>query len=318
MRALALAAALLCSAVAAQAQTVGPVNPGAQVDVSAPRSVTVNGVPGVRERDTPGAHQGLLVPDGVGGYVNYAPGPAVKQPPTRDDAEEIRLFARELASQITGGLSGQTPLTGVVSIPSAFVEQDSRLATPFGRLLGEQMTYELTSRGFPVREARGGKAPARAKGKKAEPVAVLAGSYYVEQGNVFVNARLVEPGGRVLRTGSVLMPMTPVLRRILGLAEPTGLRPTPPTLIGARDVNDPPGSGAKAAMPYTPSAPKKAAPPRKTAKKPAAPCPPGCEPIDTAAKAAPSKPPKNQAAEPQAQQPQPAAPQQPKPGPAPQ
>ncbi|GFK95834.1 hypothetical protein NNJEOMEG_03705 [Fundidesulfovibrio magnetotacticus] len=309
MRAATLAA-LLLAAQAAHAQTVGPVNPGAQMEVSTPRSITVNGV-SVNVRDTTGARQGYLVPDGKGGYVDYAPGPAAKPPVSMNDAEEIRLFARELAAQITGGPTGMGSLGGVVSIPSAFVEQDSRAATPFGRLLGEQMTYELSSRGFAVRDARG-KAPAPArskKGKPAEQLAVLAGSYYVDRDTVFVNARLVEPGGRVLRTGSVLMPMTPVLRRILGLPDPTGLRPTPPTLIGARDVNDPPGSGARQATPYAP-APKKA-PPRKTPKKTAQPCPPGCEPVDAAAKAPQTKKPAQAKPAPEAQ-PQPA------PAPAPQ
>ncbi|MFP5221288.1 MAG: FlgO family outer membrane protein [Acidobacteriota bacterium] len=288
MRALAIIAALLCAQAAAvvSAQTIGPVDPGAQVDVSAPRSTTVNGVSGVRVRSTPGASQGYMVPDAAGGYVYYAPGgPPAPQAPSRADAEEIRLYVRELASQITRGLDGNAPLTGVVSVPSAFVDQDNRSTSSFGRLVGEQMIYELNSRGFPVREARGS-APVRSKGVKgpAEPLAVLAGSYYVDRENLFVNARLVEGSGRVLRSGSVLIPMTPTLRRMLGLPDYNGLRPTPPTLIGSRDVNDPPGSGVKTPTPYTPSYKKKPAT-RSSAKpkaKAKAPCPPGCEPVDVA------------------------------------
>lgn len=301
MRALALIAALATTlpfAAQARAQTIGPVDPGAQVDVSAPKSVTVDGVSGVRVRETPGASQGYMVPDASGGYVYYAPGaPAAPQSPPRADAEEIRLYARELASQITKGLTGDTPLAGVVSVPTAFINQDTRDSSSFGRLMGEQMIYELGSRGFPVKEARGGApAAARTKGKRApaEPVAVLAGSYYVDRDNLFVNARLVQPSGYVLRTGSVLIPMTPTLRRMLGLPDPTGLRPTLPTLIGARDVNDPPGYGAgygaagdRSPVPFSPSA-KKKAPAKKFVKKAAKkPCPPGCEPIDTAAKTPP-------------------------------
>lgn len=301
MRATLLIAALLAAGVSAgnaRAQTVGPVDPGAQVDVSRSRSVTVNGVTGVNVRTTTGASQGYMVPDDRGGYVNYAPGPPMAQPkPSAADAEEIRLYARELASQITRGISGDTPLYGVSSMPTAFVDQDTRAATPFGRLMGEQMIYELNSRGFPVKEARGA-APVKAKGKKAaaEPLAVLAGSYYVDKDNLFVNARLVEPSGRVLRTGSVLIPMTPTLKRMLGIPDYNGLRPTPPTLIGSRDVNDPPCLGGssyssgKSPTPYS-STPKK----RATAKKPTKkavkqPCPPGCEPIDTAAKSGAKQP----------------------------
>jgi hypothetical protein len=307
MRALALTAALattLTLAAQAGAQTIGPVDPGAQVDVSAPKSVTVNGVSGVRVRETPGASQGYMVPDASGGYVYYAPGsPAAPTTPSREDAEEIRLYARELAAQITRGLTGDMPLVGVVSIPTAFVNQDTRDTSSFGRLMGEQMIYELGSRGFPVKEARGGApAVARTRGKTpipADPVAVLAGTYYVDRDNLFVNARLVQPSGNVLRAGSVLIPMTPTLRRMLGIPDPTGLHPTLPTLIGARDVNDPPGSascrtgygGDRTPVPYTPPAKKKA--PAKRSAKPAkktakAPCPPGCEPIDTSAKAPPA------------------------------
>ncbi|KAF0234263.1 MAG: hypothetical protein FD177_955 [Desulfovibrionaceae bacterium] len=294
MRAFALTAALLCApalAAEASAQTIGPMDPGAQVDVSASKSTTINGVSGVSVRSTPGASQGYMVPDASGGYVYYAPGgPPAPQAPSRADAEEIRLYVRELASQITRGLGGDTPLTGVVSMPSAFVDQDNRSTSSFGRLVGEQMIYELNSRGFPVREARGA-APVRAKGRKVpvEPLAVLAGSYYVDRENLFVNARLVEGSGRVLRSGSVLIPMTPTLRRMLGLPDYNGLRPTPPTMIGARDVNDPPGSGSRAPTPYTPSVKKKYTAKPSAKPKAKAPCPPGCEPVDTAAKT-PAKP----------------------------
>lgn len=311
MRAFASIIALLALGLTppgAPAQTIGPVNPGAQVDLSAPQSVTVDGVTGVRVRSTPGASQGYMVPDGKGGYVWYQPGPPPPQPsPARGDAEEVRLYARELASQITGGVSGDAPLTGVVSIPTAFVDQDTRLTSSFGRLMGEQMIYELNSRGFPVQEARGN-VPKASKGKKKAPsqaLAVLAGTYYVDNQNLFVNARLVEPSGRVIRTGSVLVPMNNTLRRMLGIPvpDPSGLRPTLPTLIGARDVNDPPGSGVKAAAPFTPSPQKKAPAKRTTRKAPAKkPCPPGCEPIDAAAKA-PSPAP---AAQPQTAPPPPA------------
>ncbi|WP_243310150.1 FlgO family outer membrane protein [Fundidesulfovibrio agrisoli] len=291
---LAALATLALGAVTAAAQTAGPVDPGAEVDLSKPQGTTINGVSGVRVRSTPGASQGYLVPDASGGYVNYAPGPPLPPPsPSRADAEELRLYARELAAQITTGITGEAPLAGVSSVPSAFVDQDSRLTSSFGRLLGEQMIYEINSRGFPVKEARGN-APAAAKGRKApsEHLAVLAGSYYVDRDNIFVNARLVEPSGRVLRTGSVLIPMTPTLRRMLGLPEPGAMQPRLPTLIGARDVNDPPGAYGKPAAPYSPSPTKakaksgtSASSKKASSKKAKQPCPPGCEPIDTNAKA---------------------------------
>ena len=301
MRASIILAAFLAAATGAdtaRAQTMGPVDPGAQVDVSRSKSVTVNGVTGVNVRTTTGASQGYMVPDDRGGYVYYAPGFPLAQPkPSGADAEEIRLYARELASQVTRGVSGDAPLAGVVSVPSAFVNQDTRDTTSFGRLMGEQMIYELNSRGYPVKEARGA-APARAKGKKApvEPLAVLAGSYYVDKDNLFVNARLVEPSGRVLRTGSVLIPMTPTLRRMLGIPDYNGLRPTPPTLIGSRDVNDPPClegssySGAKSPVPYSPTPQKRVSAKKSTKTASKKPCPPGCEPIDTAAKSSAQQP----------------------------
>jgi len=289
---LATLAALSLAAGSARAQTAGPLDPGAEMDVSAPRSTAINGVSGVRVRSTPGVSQGYMVPDASGGYVNYAPGPPLPpQSPSRADAEELRLYTRELAAQITRGITGDAPLAGVSSVPSAFVDQDTRQTSSFGRLLGEQMIYEMNSRGFPVKEARGN-APVASKGKKApgENLAVLAGSYYVDRDNIFVNARLVEPSGRVLRTGSVLVPMTPTLRRMLGLSEPGAMQPRLPTIIGARDVNDPPGTWDKPAAPYSPSSSKAKSGARSTGKKVAAkkakqPCPPGCEPVDTNAKA---------------------------------
>lgn len=292
MRASVFLAAILTS-TAALAQTIGPVDPGAPVVVGPPQSVTVNGVTGVRVNPTPGASQGYLVPDDRGGYIYYGPGdPVAKPKPARVDAEEIRLYARELAAQITGGLSGENPLFGVVSVPTAFVDQDTRAASSFGRLMGEQMIYELTSRGFPVKEVRGS-APVRSrkKGKAAssENLAILAGSYYHDKNNLFVNARLVEPSGRVIRAASVLIPMTAPLRAMLGIPDYGGLSPTPPTIIGARDVNDPPGYSS--AGPFTPYTPKAKTTRRGVTKKKrtstaraktTADCPPGCEPIDTA------------------------------------
>ncbi len=169
-RASAIPAALLSAVLAASgaaAQTIGPVDPGAALEVGPRKSTVVNGTSGVPVADSPGASQGYLVPDAKGGYVNYAPGPPPAAPPaSRADAEEVRLYARELASQITKGISGDMPLTGVVSVPSAFVDQDTRQVTDFGRLMGEQMIYELNSRGFPVQEARGATAKAPSKGGK--------------------------------------------------------------------------------------------------------------------------------------------------------
>ncbi len=300
MRALILLAAALAAMgpAAASAQTIGPVDPGAPVDAGKSRSATVNGVTGVRVRPTPGASQGYMVPDANGGYIYFAPGPPLGPPKAdRVDSEEVRLYARELANQIYGGPSGNLPLAGVVSVPTAFVNQDTRDSSSFGRLMGEQMIYELNSRGFPVKEVRGQASP-RARGKKApvENLAVLAGTYYVDRENLFVNARLVEPSGRVLRTASVLIPMTPTMRRMLGIPDYGGFNPTPPTLIGARNVGDPPGGGGdRSPVPYTSKAKKakKYSSGKKAVKKTAAAkpgCPPGCEPINAAPKAAPPAP----------------------------
>lgn len=310
MRALILlvAALLAIGPALAQAQVIGPVDPGAPVDAGKSRRTTVNGVTVVPVRPAPGVSQGYLVPDAEGGYIDYAPGAPLPPPKSdRVDSEEIRLYARELAAQITGGLSGEQPLFGVISVPTAFVNQDTRDTSSFGRLMGEQMIYELNSRGFPVKEIRG-QAPPRAKSKKAPPeyLAVLAGTYYADKENLFVNARLVDSSGRVLRSGSVLIPMTATMRRMLGVPDYGGLSPTPPTLIGARDVNDPPGGclDGRAPVPYASAFKgKKSSAVHKTTRKAAkakakSPCPPGCEPIDTTTKTPPPTP---------SAQPQPAA-----------
>ena len=166
-----LAALLTLVATTVLAQTIGPVDPGAPVVAGQSQRVTVNGVTGVRVNPTPGASQGYLVPDDRGGYIYYGPGdPVAKPKPARVDAEEIRLYARELAAQITGGLSGENPLFGVVSVPTAFVDQDTRAASSFGRLMGEQMIYELASRGFPVKEVRGAASRQIPQARKGRPL----------------------------------------------------------------------------------------------------------------------------------------------------
>ncbi|MDR0827604.1 MAG: hypothetical protein LBN33_06985 [Desulfovibrio sp.] len=132
-------------------------------------------------------------------------------------ARELRLKVRELADQLVAEMRDRS-LSGVVAMPVSFVNLDDfKETSAFGRLLGEQLYFELNQRGYPVREYRMETA-VRVKEKEgefilsrergsvpAESAVVIVGTYAKGPGAVFVNARLVRPSnGRVLRTASMV------------------------------------------------------------------------------------------------------------------
>jgi hypothetical protein len=133
-------------------------------------------------------------------------------------ARELKLQMRELADQLVAEMRDQS-LRGSVALPVSFVNLDNFNETSaFGRLLAEQLYFELNQRGYPVREYRLDESVhvRRQEGefflsRERGPVAprssvVVVGTYSRSPGAVFVNARLVRPSdGRVLRTADMVL-----------------------------------------------------------------------------------------------------------------
>jgi hypothetical protein len=148
--------------------------------------------------------------------------------PRYADARELRLKVRELADQLVAEMRDRS-LSGVVAMPVSFVNLDDfKETSAFGRLLGEQLYFELNQRGYPVREYRIETA-VRVKKKEgefilsrergsvpAESAVVIVGTYSKGPGAVFVNARLVRPSnGRVLRTASMVFEANETVNTLL-------------------------------------------------------------------------------------------------------
>ncbi len=152
------------------------------------------------------------------------------------DAQELKLKIRELADQMLA-TRDNTALTGLVAMPSSFVNLDNKMQTsPFGNLMGESLIYEFNQRAFPVREyrltgdirishtKRGDFALLRDGFVPANETwsAIIVGTYYQDEEAVFVNARLVRASdGLVLRTGQLVLAITPVIERMLEPLGPT-------------------------------------------------------------------------------------------------
>lgn len=192
----------------------------------------------------------LMVPDTRGGYI-LVPGGARPTPsPAMVEAQELKLRLRELASQLLETWPGQ-PLTGVVALPTSFVALDNFNETSqLGRYIAESMFYEFNTRGFATREYRTNGSINMVAGQgefalsRALPdvkvssdwAALLVGTYYKDQGTVFINARLVRPSdGLVLRTGQIILPMNSLVARMTAQPrKPPFASRTMPIVQGAR------------------------------------------------------------------------------------
>ncbi len=181
----------------------------------------------VKEQD-----MGYFLPDGKGGLIwsqSGEPRPEVNK--SYMDAREIKLQVRELAEQLLANIT-QFELRGKIALPTSFVNQDNfEESSAFGRYIAEQMFHEFNQRGFEVREYRlsgqnirmregeGDFYLSRAKGKVTaldRANVVLVGTYYHDDKNVFINARLIRPSdGYVYRTGQMVMPITGTTRTML-------------------------------------------------------------------------------------------------------
>lgn len=204
----------------------GPSTDLAVMPVEAEHTARVNGVKRAL-RQSPGADVGVVTPDGDGGYV-WIPAPSGDAVAGQADARELKLKVREMASQLIAGMD--PALRGMVALPTSFVNQENfSQSSPLGRFMAEQLIYEFNQRGFPVREYRMASAITAKEGqgefllsRKVAPVSAktgnavfVVGTYFLDRQAVFVNARLVRGNGEVLRTAQIMLPGTPMTRRML-------------------------------------------------------------------------------------------------------
>jgi hypothetical protein len=184
-----------------------------------------------RGQETPGKtafeqEHGLVFSDGQGEMV-VIPG---QRPPVADpdyvDARELKLKMRELAAQLVVNLPQS--LSSAIAVPTSFVAQDDfESSSSLGRFIADQMLYEFNQRGLATKEIRmTGRLVMREDGEfilarqnKASALEsgalYLAGTYYTEQSTIFINARLIRAGGQILRTGQIIMPLNPLVKRML-------------------------------------------------------------------------------------------------------
>ncbi len=152
------------------------------------------------------------------------------------DAQELKLKIRELADQMLAS-TDNTALTGLVAMPSSFVNLDNKAQTSsLGNLLGESLIYEFNQRGFPVREYRltgnidvllkQGDFALLRQGLVSTAgtwAALIVGTYYTDKDAVFINARLVRASdGMVLRTGQLVLVRNELLTRLSAPIIPPG------------------------------------------------------------------------------------------------
>ena len=188
---------------------------------------------GVKTSSTRGAiDSSLTFPDGNGNVViinGTKPQPRNAQ---FVNARELKLKVREMADQLFSGVDNSS-LQGKIAFPVSFVDQENvNNSSPFGRLIAEQLFYELNQRGIPVQEYRGSStitvqqnAGTTFLSPKSRNVAVgggemvIAGTYYRDKDAVFVNARLIRPAdGRIVRTANLVLEPNQLTRRMMAQA----------------------------------------------------------------------------------------------------
>lgn len=206
------------------------LDPGAGMKTCGPFNAYVNGrqVP-METQNT--QHAGVMIPDGKGGYVWSGAFRPMQLPcPGEAAGRELKLKVRELADQLLS-VESMISLGNGIALPTSFVNQDNfQQSSSFGRYIAEQMFYELNQRGMAVREYRTGNEIVSRPGEgdfflsrnagnivmNSRRAVALVGTYYSDDYNVYVNARLINGvTGMVLRTANVVFPQTQVTRSML-------------------------------------------------------------------------------------------------------
>ncbi len=202
-----------------------PFERGAVLQVKNPQKTTYKGqqVDSVTVRHP---DQGLVLQDGKGGIIIIPGQPSFGINTNMLDARELKLKMRELADQLVAGLDKRmgTP----VALPMAFVAQDDfSRSSSFGRYISEQLYYEFNQRGLRTREYRlAGNITVRQDGEflltrnvQGAPLDAgtiyVVGTYYTDGQVLLVNARLLRSNGDILRTGQLILNVTPLTKRML-------------------------------------------------------------------------------------------------------
>lgn len=166
--------------------------------------------------------------DGEGNVVLIPGKPLTALNPDYADARELKLKIRELAEQLVANME-DCSLRGTVALPISFVNLNNLgQSSALGRLIGEQLFFELNQRGYPVREyripgnirmkERSGEFYISRNMKSLYPKGsvIIVGTYSSTRDAVFINARLVRPSdGRVLRTANLVIERNPTVTELL-------------------------------------------------------------------------------------------------------
>lgn len=171
--------------------------------------------------------QNMVIPEEA--YAKSArAGMGIDPNPAYLDAQELRLKARELTSQLLESWYPQN-IKGMVAYITTFTPQDDMNAeSAFGQYLRQAFMYEFNQRGFAVRDfsARNlivnenGNAYGISDNKYKTSVlrsnaALVVGTFYRDLDYLFINVRLVRGSdGMVLRTGQTIIPVTPLVARM--------------------------------------------------------------------------------------------------------
>ncbi len=224
------------------------LDPGAPMTTGGPMWGNVDGsTKTIRSQQS--LHAGYMVPDGRGGFIWAGAYSEMKAPlPVHEAAQELKLKVRELADQLLSNTANGS-IAGIIALPASFVSQDNfRQSSAFGRYIAEQMFYEFNQRGVPVREYRIGPELVSVPGQgdfmltrqagnivmNSNRAAVIVGTYYSDDDNVFVNARLINGvNGMVLRTANVVFPQTEVTDSMLA----NSMVHLEPSYVGIKDFN---------------------------------------------------------------------------------
>ncbi len=156
------------------------------------------------------------------------------------NAHELRLKARELASQLLETWYPENIKGMVAYITTLTPQDDMRAETDLGQYLRQAFMYEFNQRGFAVRDfsARdliineNGNAYGISDGTYKVSVlknkaALVTGTFYRDEEYIFINVRLIRGSdGMVLRTAQTVMPVTPIVGRMTKVKP----KPLPPVL----------------------------------------------------------------------------------------
>ncbi len=167
-----------------------------------------------------------------------------------EEGTELRLRVRELAAELLA--TSREPVAGELQVAVAtFVHLDQLYETSaMGRYLSEQMLHELQRAGVDVIEVRmmpsmkisqshGEYVLSRDMGELSylhEVDAVVAGTYTVADGQIFVNGRLLAVAtGKVLASGSTVFEVDPVGAALL---RRSGQPVAPPASVSIQSYQD--------------------------------------------------------------------------------